>query len=469
MSALQQIDQQAFLTRNQKFLVVAVIIIACLEFFDIYIVGFVLAFISKPWNLTFGVSSIILLASGVGGIIGSPVWGVIADTYGRRPTLIATIVMLCAGSLFMAFTPHGNWIYIAFFRFFVGFAVGGIVMDYTYMQEFLPSRMRGFISSQVAVWIPGGLLLGSFLSAYLTPIVGWRGLFALGALPALMVLVFRFMIPESPLWALRRGQLAVARAATAWALQCPPEEVELGTVDAGDKWQRPRFSELFHYPRSLVASLIGNLGALTGNYGLILWAPTLLVLVVGTTPAHAAELMMGISLVGMFGRFVFGYLSDIIGRKACAAIAFLVGAALLVLTGFMTSGMIGTISIFWLMLMLSNFFVDGGFAINGPYPAEMWPSHLRASGTGLAYGFGGIGKITGPVGLALIVGSSNFVTPQAMLPAVVPAFIYLAAWYLLSGLVYGLVGIETKGLSYAQIDSLLAAKPTLKTKPVTQS
>jgi putative MFS transporter len=54
------------------------------------------------------------------------------------------------------------------------------------------------------------------------------------------------------------------------------------------------------------------------------------------------------------------------------------------------------------------FFGDGGFAIVGPYAAEVWPSHLRTSGMGSAYGFGGVGKIIGPVGLALIVGSGNY-------------------------------------------------------------
>lgn len=462
MNALQQVDQQPTLTRNQKFLITAVIVVACLEFFDIYIVGFVLAFISKPWNLSFGVSSVILLTSGFGGIIGAPFWGLIADTYGRRPILIATIIIFSVGSLFMAFTPEGNWIYLAFFRFVVGFGVGGVVMGYAYLQEFLPSRMRGFISSLVAVFIPGGLLLGAFLSAYLTPLIGWRGLFAIGALPALMVLVFQYGIPESPLWALRRGRFAVARASSAWALQCRPEEVDLGSIDVEATWQRPRFSELFHYPRSLIATCIGNLGAVTGNYGLILWAPTLLVLVVGVTPKDASALMMGFSIVGMLGRFVFGYLTDVIGRKASAAICFLVGAALLTLTGFMTSGTVAAISVFWLMLMLSNFFLDGGFAINGPYPAEMWPSRLRSTGTGVAYGFGGIGKITGPVGLALIVGSSNLITPQAMLPAIVPAFIYLASWYVLSGLVYGVLGIETRGRSFAEIDKMLEVSVAAK-------
>ncbi len=458
MIALQQIDRQTRLTRNQKLLVVVIIVTSCLEFFDNMIIAFVLAFISKPWNLTFGISAVILLASGVGGIIGAFFWGQIADAYGRRPTLIATILAFSGASLFMAFTPDSGWIYLSIFRFILGFGVGGFVVNMPYVQEFLPSRMRGFVSSLVSVFIPGGLMIGSLLGAYLTPLIGWRGLFAVGALPVLLTLVIRYGIPESPMWALRRGRIAQARASTAWALQCRPEEVELASIPVSTTWKRPRLSELLHYPRSLVACCLGNLGAVTGSYGFSLWVPTLIVLVLVTTPEHASTLMIGVSLAGMIGRLLCGYLSDIIGRRACGALFFLAGAVLLPATALSTSAEIGTISIFWLMLMLTYFFSDGGNSINGPYSAEMWPSHLRSSGMGVAYGFGSIGKITGPLGLALIVGSSNFIKPAAMLPAIMPAFLYLAFWFALSGLAYGLLGIETKGRSFEEIDAILEAR-----------
>src|ERR1700730_15583637 len=64
------------------------------------------------------------------------------------------------------------------------------------------------------------------------------------------------------------------------------------------------------------------------------------------------------------------------------------------------------VSVFWLLIIAADFFFDGGSAIMGPYAAGGWPSSLRTSGMGSAYGFGGIGKIIGPIGLALIVGSS---------------------------------------------------------------
>src|SRR5204862_120358 len=79
------------------------------------------------------------------------------------------------------------------------------------------------------------------------------------------------------------------------------------------------------------------------------------------------------------------------------------------------------LSAFWLILAVTFFFADGGFAIVGPYAAEVWPSHLRTTGMGSAYGFGGIGKIIGPVGLALIVGSNNYLKPDVPLTVIARA------------------------------------------------
>ena len=74
---------------------------------------------------------------------------------------------------------------------------------------------------------------------------------------------------------------------------------------------------------------------------------------------------------------------------------------------------------------------------------------------GAAYGFGGLGKIIGPLGLALIVGSANVVKPDVSLDAVVPAFTYLAAWFAMAGIVYFFFGIETRGRSLEELDAEL--------------
>ena len=115
----------------------------------------------------------------------------------------------------------------------------------------------------------------------------------------------------------------------------------------------------------------------------------------------------------------------------------------------------GGVSVFWLLIVIGDFFYDGGFALIGPYMAEVWPTRLRTSGMGSAYGFGGIGKIIGPLGLALIVGTSNVIEPKATLAAVTPSFLYFAAWLVLCGMAFALFGFETGRRSIAAIDDEL--------------
>jgi putative MFS transporter len=157
------------------------------------------------------------------------------------------------------------------------------------------------------------------------------------------------------------------------------------------------------------------------------------------------------------GRLVFSYLSDVIGRRHAGGLLGFGAGILVILAGQYYDATWFGLSAFWLILAATMFFADGGFAIVGPYAAEVWPSHLRTTGMGSAYGFGGIGKILGPVGLALIVGSGNYLKPDVPLPQIPTAFLYLGCWFLMAGLVYYFIGIETKGKSIDQIDKELLA------------
>jgi putative MFS transporter len=101
--------------------------------------------------------------------------------------------------------------------------------------------------------------------------------------------------------------------------------------------------------------------------------------------------------------------------------------------------------------MAQRFFGDGSYAVIGPYLAEVWPNRLRGSGMGFGYGVGNLGKIIGPLGLAIIVGSSNYVSPRVTLDAIYPAFVFLAYWYFQAALAFLLLGFETKGRTIAEI------------------
>jgi MFS transporter, putative metabolite:H+ symporter len=92
----------------------------------------------------------------------------------------------------MALTPDRGWIYLAVMRFIVGVgAVGVATVDMPLLQEFVPAAKRGWISGLSIALVPGGGLLAATFATFLGGIVGWRGLFALGLLPALLAFLIR--------------------------------------------------------------------------------------------------------------------------------------------------------------------------------------------------------------------------------------------------------------------------------------
>ena len=272
---LEHLERQTSLTNNQRKIVFAAILGDMLDFFDFYLIGFVLAFIVGSWKLTYGQSAMILLSSGLGAVPGALFWGWLADRIGRRKVFMMTALNFSLATGVMALTPEqGGWIFLTFFRFLVGFGVSGLfAVDLPLVQEFVPTSKRGLVGGIVTSCLPLGSMLGAFLGAYLAPIVGWRGLFVVGLMPALITLLIRAWVPESPRWLIRMGRVEEAREALAWALQTDPRSITLPTSVPAPR--HTPWRELFRYPRSMILSTLTSLGVQTTGIGLVLWAPTL--------------------------------------------------------------------------------------------------------------------------------------------------------------------------------------------------
>jgi putative MFS transporter len=457
---LEHLEQQRSLTANQWKIALAATIGDMLDFFDFLLIGFVLAFINREWHLTYGQAGLILLASGISAPFGSSVWGWAADKIGRRKVMIATVLNFSLATGAMALTPDGNWIYLAICRFFVGFGVTGLYsVDITVVQEFVPSSRRGWLTGLTTTMLPAGFLLGALLGGYATPFIGWRGLFAVGLLPAALTLYIRAWVPESPYWLIRQGRLDEARRSLAWALEVDPATIALPTV--APAVERTRWLELFEYPRSLIVGCLTGLTQ-TGGVALALWQVTLFVMVLHVTPAGASKLVIWISIAAIAGRFFCSWISDAMGRRASGVLSCLLAALFMSLAGYLHNITIGGVSMFFAMNVAQSFFGSGNYSIVGPYMGELWPARLRGSGMGLVYGVGNLGKFIGPAGLALIAGSSNLLAPKATLDALIPGFNYFAFWYVLGAVAFAFVGFETRGRSIEDIDSALsgtAAKP----------
>ena len=456
---LELLDRQKTLTANQWKIIVTANLGDMLDFFDFFLIGYVLAFVIHGWHLTYGLSAVILLSSGLGAVPGAFFWGWMADKIGRRKVFIATALNFSLATGIMALTPdQGGWIFLSVFRFFVGFGNAGLIaVDIPLVQEFMPSYKRGWVSGLTTTLLPAGNLLGAVSGAFLAPIIGWRGLFAVGLLPAFLVLIIRYWVPESPRWLMHMGRHEEARRSLAWALQVDPRDIALPAGPS--EVQKPSWRELFNYPRSVAAACLTGLSQ-TGGVGLLLWITTLFVMVLKITPAQASYLMIYVSLIGILGRLVTSWMSDALGRRPAGILIAFCGALTMALAGYFHDAHIGTVSVFFLLIMIQRFFGDGSYAIIGPYMAEVWPARLRTSGMGLGYGVGNLGKILGPLGLALIIGSSNYVNPKATLDAIFPALLYLAFWYAQAAVAFWVFGFETKGRSIEEIDLALGARPS---------
>jgi len=457
---LERLEQQKKLTLNQWRIILTANLGDMLDFFDFFLIGYVLAFILKEWNITYGQSALIFVSAGLGAVPGAFFWGWMGDRIGRRTVFILTALNVALATGIMYFTPGQDalipgWIFLAFFRFFVGFGNAGMIaVDIPLVQEFVPSSKRGWVSGLTTVLLPAGNVLGAISGAFLAPIIGWRGLFLVGLTPALLVLMIRYWVPESPRYLMRMGRYEEARKSLAWALQCDPKEIELPTTIPEE--EKTRWRELFRYPRSMAAACTIALSQ-TGGVGILMWITVLFVMVLKITPAEASYLMIWVGLLGIVGRLVASWMSDAFGRRASGFVIGMGGAIAMALAGYWYDLYIGTLSVFFLLIMVQRFFGDASYAIIGPYIAEVWPSRLRASGMGFSYGIGNLGKIIGPLGLALIVGSSDYVSPKVVPAALFPALLFLAFWYGQAALMFLILGFETKGRSIEEINNALDA------------
>ena len=356
----------------------------------------------------------------------------------------------------MAGSP--GWVFLSFFRLFVGIGNAGLyVVDLPLVQEFIPGRKRGWVSALVYTLLPAGNLLGGLAGWLLAPIIGWRGLFLLGLVPIVLVLMVRYWVPESPRWLIRMGRPDEARRSLAWALQVDPWQIDLPTaLPAAEKTQ---WRELFKYPRSVAAGCLTGLTQ-TGLAGMALWQTTLFVLVLGVTPAEASYLVIWVSVAGILGRIFMTSIIDVLGRRRAGLWCCLMAMAAAALAGQLPSVYLGAASMFYVIILVTVFFGSGNYGLVATYMSELWPTRLRTSGMGLSYGTGNLGKIVGPLGLALIAGSSDYISPKATVDALGPAFLYFASWWVFGAVGFWFVGFETKGRSFEEIDSTLA-KPAV--------
>jgi putative MFS transporter len=381
--------------------------------------------------------------------------GSLADRMGRRAALQLSVTLFAAFSGLCALAQN-PW-QLTLLRFFVGLGLGGVIPTAnTVLAELLPARARGRLVALWAVSFPLGGLLTSLMMPIMLAASGWRGLFLVGLVPALLVPVVG-LLPESPHYLLAAGRPDAAQASVHWlsggkragqepaagAAAAPPAEpssplavpLPAGAPPPGTALSTPSvgavLKQLFS-PALLRATCVAWTMTFCWSFaffGMVLWLPSLLAL--SDVPVHTVLLyVVGFQISAVAGRVVMLFFVDRWGRKR---VIVLCGGCAAVLTGlFGVSN-----ALVWLVPVgfLLSFFEDGGMSGVVPYTPELYPSQVRSTAVGWAAGTGRVAGLLAPLLVGTLI-ESNLHTL---------IFLLFAACYLCGATVVARFGHETDG------------------------
>jgi MFS transporter, putative metabolite:H+ symporter len=354
--------------------------------FDIYVAGAVLGATLKSGFSTMGQNAEFVSVTFLGMMLGAFFTGFLGDRYGRRFTYQANLAIFGLASIAAAFAP--SMLALILLRFIMGLGLGAEnVVGYATMTEFVPPQARGKWLGIVSVFVVSGLPVTGLLGTILIPRFGWRIMFVLGGLGAMVVWYLRKALPESPRWMESVGRTEEADA----ILRAIEREVSIDhaplpePVPALSKIHSRELGSLLN-PVLLPRMIVGATTLIVVNtliFGFVTWLPTFFVQE-GLSIASSLSYSLIISLGAPLGTALGAFTADSWGRKptivGASLLTIFIGSvypfvkdpAVLLIVGFLLM-----IPIYVLVAVL--------FAI---YIPELFPTEVRMRAAGICNTFG---------------------------------------------------------------------------------
>jgi len=412
---------------TSRWFVRARIVMGSATFFDAFnalSIAFVLPILVPLWHITAPEIGIMIGASYVGQIVGALAFSWAAERYGRIPSASAATAIYAVMSLACA----GAWSFetLLLCRFIQGIGVGGeMPVAATYISELSKARGRGRFFLLYEMIFPIGLMVTGQVGAVLVPLWGWQIMFLIGGIPGLVIALMLLRLPESPRWLIGKGRLAAAEAvirrletASDKAAGMPGPSVSAlpAQIPVSPK-SRGRWSELLsptYRGRTLIAWVLWASAFLIAN-SLNNWMPTLYTTVyhLGVPQALRAASMTNVAQV--FLVLICALLIDRTGRKYWMMGAFGCGAVML---GVLAFG--GTQDVSWVIVFstLSYGLIGSIAAVVYLYTPEIYPTRMRAIGTGVATSWLRIASAIGPTLIGFMLGKGGVDSVFLMFAAV---------------------------------------------------
>jgi benzoate transport len=368
-----------------------------IEGFDVYAISFAAPGIAEAWQIDRATLGIVLAMDLVGMSVGSILLGLLADRFGRKPTILACLVIMATG-MWLA-SRAGTVVDLSATRFFTGLGVGGLLATSSAMVSELANDRRRSLAVTVLIggFSLGAIAGGALVSELFAQSYRWEAVFEVGAIATtILIAPVLLLVPESvaflcqrqPTNALKRlnrilldqGRSPVNQL----PLRSPPSHGRLGGL--GKELRRTALFlalAFFMYMVSL--------------YFLMKWIPKL-VADMNYAPAAAAGVLVWAHIGGLIGTIVISLLSQVWNVRPLVIAALVCGAGAVGTFGRF-SPELGSLTI---IAAAAGFFIIG--ANSGFYAivAQSFPSQLRAAGTGFVIGIGRVGSAAGPIAAGLL-------------------------------------------------------------------
>lgn len=394
----------------QIFAVALSVALNALDGFDVLAITFAAPGIVKDWGI--GPAQLgAALSSGLAGMaLGSLLLGPLGDRYGRRPLVLACLVLMATG---MALTATATGLVsLCLWRVLTGLGIGGMVATINAVAaEFANERRRDLCVAVMTVGYPIGGLIGGFAVAEVIPVHGWQSVFVIGGVvTAAFIPLIWFGLPESLDFLARQGT-AKARAQIAATLRRfghPPAET---AVDAPPVAASGSYASLFGplYRRTTIVLVAAYFLHILTFYFFSGWLPKLMSDLGYATPdAIRTSAMM--SLGGVIGGSALGWAAPRFGLIRLLIVA-MIGTSVT----FVLFGQLHGLAAMQAMAFVVGICVFGGIVGLYALLARSYPPELRVTGTGLAIGAGRGGAVVGPwLGGVLIAGGTSIPLAIAM-------------------------------------------------------
>jgi MFS transporter, SHS family, lactate transporter len=339
-------------TNEQRSVVIASFLGWTLDAFDFFLMVFVLKDIAEEFGTDIKDVTVALLLTLAMRPIGAYVFGRAADHWGRRPTLMVNVLLYSILEFLSAFAP--NLTVLLILRALYGIAMGGEWgVGASLTMESIPPQGRGFVSGFLQSGYPTGYLFASIVYALLFPFIGWRGMFMIGVLPALLVFYIRRNVPESPSWKRTTDNSTVTILKAHWrlGLYAVVLMTAFNFLSHGTQDLYPTFLEVQH---QLSPQAVGTI-AVIYNIGAIL------------------------------GGIVCGSLSERLGRRRTIIATSLLCLPLLPLWAFSSGAAMLALGSF-----LMQFMVQGAWGVIPAHLNELSPDTARGTFPGFVYQLGNL-------------------------------------------------------------------------------